>query len=285
MRGTWRLRLALRYLRGIYLKLKAEFAVARFRTDTQTRPHGLDGPLIVSLTSFPPRYPALGKTLRSLLSQTVRPDRVVLWLAEADLSSLPAEVSDLCDHGLTIRGCRDIRSYKKLIPALHEWPEAYIVTADDDVYYPPDWLDSLVAVAKDHPREVIASRVHLAGIEGTGGLSKYNTWQLASSLDVAPDERSRLFPTGVGGVLYPPKSLHEKVMDESAFMRLCPNADDVWFFWMARMQGSSHRRARDWFDIVEWPTSQHVALKHSNYELDGNDAQISAMQEAFGTLP
>jgi hypothetical protein len=35
--------------------------------------------------------------------------------------------------GLEIRTCRDLRSVKKLVPALEEFPRAFIATADDDL--------------------------------------------------------------------------------------------------------------------------------------------------------
>ena len=45
-------------------------------------PHDLDAPLVVSLTSYGPRLAVVGKVIASLLRQTVRPDRVILWLEQ-----------------------------------------------------------------------------------------------------------------------------------------------------------------------------------------------------------
>ena len=84
------------------------------------RPHNLLGELIVSLTSYPRRFPILKFTIRSLLNQTVRPDRVILWLAEDDVTYLPSAVRRLA--GLEVRTCPDLRSFKKLIPALEQFP-------------------------------------------------------------------------------------------------------------------------------------------------------------------
>jgi hypothetical protein len=44
-------------------------------------PHNLPGELIVSLTSYPDRFPTLHKTVRSLLSQDMLADRTILWVA------------------------------------------------------------------------------------------------------------------------------------------------------------------------------------------------------------
>ena len=63
------------------------------------------------------------KTIKTLLKQTVKPDKVVLWLAEEQFpqkeNELPSELLELQNFGLTIKWCTDIRSYKKLIPAFN----------------------------------------------------------------------------------------------------------------------------------------------------------------------
>ena len=42
-----------------------------------------DTKLIVSLTTFPGRINSVHKTISTLLTQTLKPDEVILWLAEA----------------------------------------------------------------------------------------------------------------------------------------------------------------------------------------------------------
>lgn len=247
--------------------------------------HGLDRPLVVTLTSYPPRFPHLGKTLRSLLDQTVMPDNVILWLAHADIDKLPNDVRALEACGLEIRGCDDLRSYKKLIPALREDPNRYFVTADDDVYYPPDWLFDLVGTAIEHPSEVIAFRAHIALLDEDGGFLPYRNWILATDRTRVTDPAHRLFPTGVGGILYPPHCFAEDIDREDLFLSLAPHGDDIWFFWQARAGGTNYRRVATWFDIIEWPSTQGVALYERNMMGDGNDRQIEAMAEHYGPVP
>jgi hypothetical protein len=45
------------------------------------------------------------------------------------------------------------------------------------------------------------------------------------------------FPTGVGGILYPPKCFHKDIADKELFLKLAPNADDIWFWAMACLIG------------------------------------------------
>lgn len=285
MRGLYRIKQIYRALRARALLRRALGAVAGFPRVHSKAPHGLEARLVITLTSYPPRFNHLGKTLRSLLDQNLAADAVELWVAESDIGALPDDVLALEGAGLSVRPCRDIRSYKKLVPALESDPNAIYITADDDVYYPPHWLEMLVTAARKHPGAVIGTRSHMAHRRADGTLVPYADWELAADRLEAEGPREVLFPTGVGGILYPPGSLAPEVLDEATFMELCPRGDDIWFFWMARRAGTRHRRAEGWFDIVDWPDSQGVALYNDNLLADGNNAQIRAMEERFGPLP
>ena len=283
--GLWRARMALRGLRMRMLHRKALRAVAAFPRIAARRPHGLSRPLVVTLTSYPPRFPHLGKTLRSLLDQTVQADRTILWVAHGDMAALPDDVLALRDHGLEIQACDDLRSYKKLIPALEEDADRYFVTADDDVYYAPDWLEGLVATARQHPADVIAWRAHEAPLDDSGRFAPYAQWRLATHRTFVSDADVRLFPTGVGGVLYPPGGFDSRVFDQALFRKLAPAGDDIWFFWLSRLAGTRQRRVAGKFDIIDWPSTQDVALYADNLLGDGNDRQIAAVQDYFGPTP
>jgi hypothetical protein len=106
------------------------------------------------------------------------------------------------------------------------------------------------------------------------------TWQHnIDALEASP----RIFATGMGGVLYPPHSLHPDVLSVETFSRLAPTADDVWLYWMARRAGfifykvCRHRRFHN------WSGSQNVSLYDSNaISNNANDVQIRAMIDAYG---
>ena len=284
MRGIYRLSQIYMHVRKRFLCARAYYRVARFPIIVTKRKHGLPAPLVVTLTSYPARFATLGKTLRSLLDQEMQADRVELWIAESDLGKLSDDICNLGHHGLSIRSCRDIGPYKKLIPALRREPDNFYVTADDDVYYPPEWLGNLVGAAQRHAGDIIAARAHVAFTRPSGALAPYADWELATDRESVVGERAFLFPTGVGGVLYPPGCLDPQVFDDVAFTELCPFGDDIWFFWMARMAGARHRRIPEWFDMVEWPRTQEVALSNENLFSDGNDLQIAAMERRFGPI-
>lgn len=256
----------------------------RWASFAQNKPvhHSLDGVLIVSLTSYPPRFPTLHLTLKSLLCQSQRPDRIVLWLAYEDLDQLPYSVRDLTVHGLEIRATEDIKSYKKIIPTKINDPGAFIVTADDDVYYEADWLEqlcNLVTTSKD----ICCHRAHQIEYTDDGLIKPYGQWKF--EVDASSVVEHGIFPTGVGGVLYSPHSLHADTTNVKLLTELCPYTDDVWLAWMGRLAGARYKIVEKPWRRITWSKSQQVALANRNFSGSGNDEAIDAMTNVFGPLP
>lgn len=267
--------------------IHGRYLMRRFRRapdPVRPAPHKLPGELIVSLTSYPARYATLDLTLRSLLAQSVKPDRLILWIAHGDMDLLPERVRALLEEGVSIRACDDIRSYKKLIPALEAFPGAFIVTADDDVHYASDWLATLADGVTPGERTIVARRTHRVKRREDGRIAPYAEWQWDVRDAAARRPSTDLMPTGAGGILYPPGAFAPAVLDRDRFTRLCPDGDDIWFFWLARLNGTRHRQAGGRFWRINWPSSQGSSLWSSNEE-GGNDRMIAAMEAEFGPLP
>ncbi len=189
--------------------------------------------LIVSLTSYPARINTVHKTIGTILQQTERPDRVILWLAKEQFPKrereLPEELLSLKKCGLTIGWCHDIKSYKKLIPTLKKYPEAIIVTTDDDVYYDKDWLEKLYKSYLKQPGYIHCHRSTKFRIEE--GRYKYKAIEKYDR----PTYLHKL--VGIGGVLYPPHSLHPDILREDLFTEYAKTNDDLWFWFMAIRNG------------------------------------------------
>lgn len=262
---------------GRWFKRKRDVIRVRCTPLCRGSKHGLPGTLVVSLTSFPARFATLDLTLRALLAQSVQPDLVVLWVAPEDRKLLPPSVTRLEEHNFIIREHRDIGPFKKIVPSLKAYPGAFIVTADDDVYYPTGWLGRFVAAYRS-PDEIICQRAHRIRFRA-GELLPYTQWEINIPEEVTGPT---VFPTGHGGVLYPPGALPPQTTDEATFLRLCPRADDVWLYWMAARARRSFRHVTAPRRFRQWPGSQTVALQHSNVKQGGNDKQIAAMLAAFG---
>jgi hypothetical protein len=244
--------------------------------------HRLPVELVVSLTSYPARFGVLHNTLFCMLGQNVQPDRTILWIADEDKRFLPSRITDLVQSGLDIRYTANTRSYKKLVPALVEFPDAAIVTADDDVYYHPGWLGELASSFVPGNAELLCHRTHQITFDSDGRVKPYALWNQNFE---APTARDDLFMTGCGGTLYPPGVLHGHATDASRYMALCPTADDIWFNWMAWLNGGKIRKVKSSFEICAWPGSQLTALYRENVRDGGNDQQFETMIKTYGLPP
>jgi hypothetical protein len=274
----------LKSVQGIPLQYTAESVVqkqwARLNSFNFTT-HNLDGQLMLNLTSYPPRFPTLHLTLKSLLLQSIKADKVVLWLYRPDFSLLPPEVLELQQHGLSIELVdQDTKSYKKLIPALSAYPQAYHVTADDDIYYRNDWLAELLAGYRGGKREIVCLRAHYIMLNDTGKLQPYRYWQPKTE-HCGPD--NRLFFTSGAGALFPPGALHTDVTKTEQFLRLSPHGDDIWLYWMATLNQCTIRRTGSNKKLIVWKRSKNVTLWKLNKQPEsGNDFQISNMITEYG---
>lgn len=222
-----------RMIRTNLRKIKWYFQVGQTIKGSAITAIQRDVPVIISLTSYPARMNSIMYTLRSLMTQTVKPDKIILWLTEGQYprreADVPLEILNLRKYGLTIGWYdRPIRSYTKLIPTLQQYPNAIVVTADDDIQYRKDWLEGLYNAYLKEPKMVHCYFSHKISMTD-GGLIPYNEW-----LDVKEESRSCAnLLLGVGGVLYPPCVCHLDVCKEDVFMECAPSEDDLWFWAMA----------------------------------------------------
>lgn len=199
--------------------------------------------IIVSLTSYPARIGTVHQVVRSLLTQTVKAWKIVLWLAREEfpggVRSLPPELIALTkEKNFMIDWCENIRSYKKLIPSLRKNPDSVIVTVDDDLLYPPDTLKRLVEAYQEAPNSIQALRVRIITAK-SGEVQPFLDWlpTWIGDQGSAPESFDNHL-IGFGGVLYPPKCLDRRVLDMSTAMEICSEQDDLWFWAMALLKGT-----------------------------------------------
>ena len=250
--------------------------------------HKIDGEVIVSLTSYPPCFPTLHLSLRTLLNQSISPDRIVLWIAHRDLALLPPKVLALQERGIEIRPCADLRSFKKIVPAVEQFPESYIVTADDDLYYGRDWLEMLLSSVGTGTSDVVARIVHRPSFEEER-MRSFTAWPLNVIDDQAHAPSSDLFCGSGAGALFPPGSLHPDLVRRDLFERLTPNCDDSWITWMIHRQGTKIRRAKGpRRNLKAWLRTVRGSLAVDNFTAAGEGVQmdryIANLSEHFGPL-
>lgn len=239
-----------------------------------------DNEIIVSLTSYGRRIHEVYLTIESIMRQTVKPNKIILWLAEDEFTTdtIPVSLKRLEKRGLTIGFCEDIKSYKKLVPALRKYPDDIIITVDDDVLYNYDLIENLMNSYKKNPKVIHFCRGSRIKIHEDGSLYGYTQWD-------SPVKDSYInklnFPTGVGGILYPPDCFHKDVTNEKLFMTLCPTADDVWFKAMSLLKMTYAKKVYTQnikgvdYTILNNDMQSETALWNIN--VTKNDEQIKAV--------
>jgi len=230
--------------------------------------------VIISLTSYPPRYNHLHKTIQCLLTQSYLPSKVILWVSEFDALSLPSEVLCLKDRGLTLKTCKDYLSYKKIIPALEEYPDSIIVTADDDLYYSRNWLENLYESFDG--KSIIFNRGHRISWK-SNKIQSYSNWEM----NVQSDD-GIILPTNGAGSLFPPGSLSDSICNYDLIKKIAPHQDDIYIYCMAKLNSTNFKKAKGKFRIIQWEYEQSTSLAEGNLGRSGNDICIQNIISTYG---
>jgi hypothetical protein len=236
--------------------------------------------LIISLTSFPARIGNACLTIESLFKQDLRPSKIILVLSKEEFPDkvLPLGIQKQIKRGLEILWIsQNMRSFNKLLPARERFPDYTIVTFDDDILYESWRLRKLVESSQERPHAIIGHRGSVV-TKDSNGFSRYVTWPNAG-----PKTPSELcFLTGAGGILYPPYTLRlELLLDFDLALKLCPLADDIWFWVVARNSGAKSH-CLGIHHLQPSRSQRHTpALHNLNCAENLNDVQFSAVVSYF----
>lgn len=239
-------------------------------------------PIVVSLTSYPARLKNIHLCLRSLLLQTVKPDKIILWFgSDTQKTDLTPEMLALEPYGIEYRfdPQYNLKPHKKYYYAMQEFPEDIIITVDDDVVYPPRTIESLVNSYARYPDAVSARRVHKIIFDEHGQVAPYEKWHKEYRKEKG--KSTNLMAVGVGGILYPPHCLDPRAFDIQKIQQLCLGADDIWLKCMETLRNTK----------VVWvpcffahPPALHItdSLWQGNVNGDQNDVYFSSVFEYYG---
>ena len=243
--------------------------------------------VVCSVTSYGKRVTdALPYMLYSLLGQTMMPKKVVVYL-DNDWSDekLPAILKHFQKIGVEFCYVEDIRSFKKLIPALQMYPNNPIITLDDDFYYNPSIIEWLVKEYEaSDKRTVIGSWANIPQ-KRNGKYLPYHEWMDCKY----GNEQSEYALFAGNGTIYPPRIFDEEICNKDVFMNLCPTADDIWFWVMEKrlgintklIKGAGFGLHRSVNRIEEYDLTQKGTLFYQNVTQGKNDAQLRAVVEYY----
>lgn len=246
---------------------------------------GIDenGEIIVSLTSFPARINEVWISIASIMNQTLKPARIILWLSMerfTDEPKLPASLKRLQKRGLEIRYCEDIMPHKKYYFSMLENPDKVIVTIDDDIFYPENHLEKLWEAHQKYPKSVCCWYGHVINYREDGSIDLYNSW--TSDVNDYMEPTFQLVPVGCGGVLYPPGVMPKQLFHIEDIKELCVKTDDLWLKAMEVIGDVKAVRCVEnsmiFFGLIK---TRHKGLFAENADLDGNDVALKAILRKY----
>lgn len=234
--------------------------------------------IIVSLTSFPRRIGRVWLVIESLLRQTHRPDRIVLWLSQEQFPSvdlLPARLLNQRARGLEVFLVPgDLLSHKKYFYTFRDFPTELVITVDDDIFYHPEMIKVMLDCHDRFPGNIVANYLRVVK-KDKGEILPYKFWGFNKTSQLSG--RDFFFGSG-GGTLFPPGAFPEEVLDQEAFMRICAYADDVWLNSLSRVNSvyavSTELAVSALLPIINFAD---VRLAASNIG-GGNDKQMDAVR-------
>jgi hypothetical protein len=266
VRQRWRQRVAAARTRSTLYRLQ--------QRNTRSSESLLDpaGP-VLSMTTQPHRLELVHHAIESIGRGTRKPSRFLLWMTDAkSYSELPSTLQRLKSRGLEIHLTDDLGPHTKYYPYVHREPAfaAPLVTADDDVIYPEDWLAQLFRGYEANPSAIHCFRAHRIRM-ANARTTPYNSW--APCEDSRPSHLNLI--TGVSGVIYPPEYLLHLKQSGTDFTRCCPHSDDIWLTVIALRGGFKIAQLYDTPRIFTTiPRSQTKRLYNLNVILGENQVQL-----------
>ena len=258
------------------------YMTAKNKYFTLSPPIKSQGRIIVSVTSFPKRIGRLWLTLESILRQKIKPDMLIVWLSKEQfptLDDVPAKIRHLQKRGIMIRLVdNDFLSHKKYYYTLQIYSDDHLLTIDDDIIYPSDFVSSLVDGHEKNPDCIISRYAFEMQYDLNGNLSPYAEWSMMRR----KMERTNMAFLGTGGgALFPAHSLYNDVLDIDLALRLCKYADDVWLNAMLRLNGREIVVVDNLFSIFPILYLADFSLSSLNCRQNMNDVQITAVREYY----
>ena len=261
------------YFQMIYV-FKKSSGITKNKRDVQ---------LVVNLTTFDKRINRTYLAIASLLNQSLKPDRVILWLSDEyniiqSGKSIPENLKKLIKRGLTIRYIRDVGSYSKYIYALKFYPNFIHVTADDDLFYNRNWLKDLYNSFKEDSSIIYCHVARAIKKSVDGKLAPYNEWK--AHYDHFKGPSFNIFPYTGHGCLIPPNAILLEIFNEKMFQLLAPKHDDAWLQGMAVLSGIRLKRVRNNSRLLHSVRgTQDEQLWH--YNMEHGNQQVKAIYDHY----
>ena len=148
--------------------------------------------IIISCTSYGDRLDNLRHVFTSILSNSMKPDKIVLNLANGEV--LPEKLSDFIDKNsdkIIANRVEDTFVWKKFLPTFELFPDDVIICIDDDFVYPCEMIEDFVETYEANPSKPISgNRVTLYGLQCHCGCASLVKKEFFDGIDITPEMRA-----------------------------------------------------------------------------------------------
>lgn len=256
------------YKRAAEKVLMAYFIINPFKPKLSRNDMGTN---IVSLTSFPDRIDKVWLVIESILYQSQKPDKIILWLYEGDFESkatLPRRLLNLEKRGFDIRFCdENLMPHLKYYYTMKENPSSNIITIDDDLLYPPNLIETFYTEHQKYPDAILCSVSREIKFENNM-IGNYSDWLIVTK-NFSPSHKYLIM--GVGGALYPKNCLHEEVYNLKNIKQFSLKADDLWLKVMSLLKDSKVRSLAANFPYSYLPVFHENTRKLTDTNIGGGN--------------
>lgn len=237
--------------------------------------------VIATLTTYPARIGCVHLAIKSIMLQTYKPDRIILWLADSQFPGrvLPEELRELEKYGLEILWMHDLHSNKKFFyPVLNQKEDELVITFDDDIIFASDVIENLIKKHKEYPDCMVCTRA-----QAYDETNPYQPGRWITISDVGVNEPSySLNPSPGGGCLIPYGLFCEDVCNEEKINTLAHHHDDVWFMFMCVQNNRKIIKTRKYHKTFsEIANSQVEAIAHDNILNNSNLGVVKKLSEVY----
>ncbi len=190
--------------------------------------------LTCTLTTFPDRINTVQYTIKSLFNQSLKPDRIVLWLAENEFQNieLPQSILDLENRGLEIRYCENYYGHKRYYKLLGEQKDnECLIMFDDDIIFPYHLIERLYDKWLQNKKCIICDRGQVLTFHNNKVVNP-GRWSCISKVGLH-EPSFRILASPGGGCLIPPKALYKDASDVEKISEYALKTGDLWLMFMA----------------------------------------------------
>lgn len=237
-------------------------------------------PIIVSISASDNNFDNMELTLYSLLCQIIRPDRIILWVSDKyDISDLPYEITRFVKNGLEIKRVKDLQAYTKTIYPLQQYPNAIVVTASENVYYPKDWLMKLYHSYIASPNDIHVHVAHEIKLDfNKKSILTFTDWE--KNITKETSEYTN-FISETGGVLYPPNCFSSEAFRDDVFLKNNIFDPSIWFWFMGVISGHKVRVVKNHMKTIHSTDIINLLKVNQKKRNKKTDEQIKTLMEFY----